>query len=158
MENQSAESLMNSFIKSHDNKSFINAYNLYLCTGHSSENSIFFKSVALLCYLADRNTVEFNKLMQSVKIQELANEHLEIVLNVSDSILRFDFESLKIILGKCPKALKMLVEEIAKNQQMIIESSKEHNAGEAEAITRVSEDVLDSLKDCVFVVKNFMGN
>ena len=158
MENGSAESHMKSFLQSKDYKGFLNAFNLYLCSGMKSENSTYFKSVALLCYLMEGNTLEFNKLIQTTKSDEMNNESIETVIKVADSIHRLDFESFKKILSTCPKALKHVIEKIMKNQQQLMESSLKHDAGESEAITKVSKDVIESMKDCIYVIKNFMGD
>ncbi len=149
------EKYMDTFLLSKDKKGFINSYNLYLCKGISTENSLFYKSVALLCYLSLGNSIEFNKLIQTVKESEIADESLEIVLNVSDSILRFDFENLKNILERIENNfLKEFTLEIQRNL-MSENESKDKPCGVAEAITKVSKDVIDSIKDCIYIVKNY---
>lgn len=155
MERGTAEEQMNSFLQNRDYKSFLDAYNLFLCSG---SDSTYFKSIALLCHLADSNNLEFNKLIQTTDRSEINNEYIETVVRVSDSILRFDFESFKLILRNCVDVYKPLVEKIIENQRRLMESSLNHNTGDSNALTKVSGDAVETLKDCVFVIRNFMGD
>lgn len=170
----SIEQHMNEFLESRDFTGFLNAYSLYMCAGPSHENLPFYRAAALLCFLIEGSSVEFNTLLQNVSKEDVQsvengeNECLSVVFKVSDAIHRLDFDSLTSLCRKKENkkgennrkadSLGPLVEEIVKRQQKIIENTMGQSPGEAEAITRISKDVLDSFKDCVFVVKNFMGN
>ncbi len=158
MENKISEKQMNAFLKDGDYQGFLNAFNLYLCAIETTQQTLYYKAIALLYYLSSKDLASYNKLVQTISIEEINNEFIEVVLNVNDSINRFDLESLKNILKKCPSGLKPLVEIVAKNQRESIQNNLNKDAGDADVLTVSSTNVIDSLKDCVEVVKNFMGN
>ena len=112
MKHSSTEEQIKIYIKNGDYSAFLNTYNLFLCSGIDSENSTYYKSIALLCYLANSDNLEYNKLIQNVGLEELNSEYIETVIKVSDAILRYDFESFNLILKKCDKAHKPIINKI----------------------------------------------
>lgn len=152
--NSQTEKLI-SLIKNMDIEAFLLEFSIFMC-GNNKNNMI--KAAALLCHIILENTEEYNTLIQTVSIDDLNDENIEIVLNVADSIYRFDFNTLQSICSKAPKELSPLIMNIIENQKKVYEQVSVNNKATPGIVSVQADDALETLKNCMFVIKNFNGN
>lgn len=136
---------------------FLFSFNLYHCANPNTENTLFLKSAALLFYISDKNLQEYNKLIQTIKINEIENEFVCLVLNINDSICRLDFDSLKSFAENCNEKLRKLIIKIYENQIASIENTLKQPIG-SNSVPHPSLDSIATIQDCTFVVENYLGN
>lgn len=136
---------------------FLFFFNLYYCANPNTPSTLFFKAAALLAYLSEGDTVEFNKAIQTVEAQDLENEFVQLVLHVSDSISRFDVGSLKHLSESCTPKLRLLVGRVFERQKAALERTLQEPIGARDFLDH-THDSTAVIQDCVFVVENFAGN
>ncbi len=132
-------------------------FSLYHCTNPNTHSTSFFKAAALLFYLAEGNTIEFNKLIQTVSMEEISSEFIALVLDINDSILRFDVVSLKKLSESCNPKLKSLVLKIFDKQISLFENKIKEPIGSHSLICDLHDSVT-IIRDCAFVVENYTEN
>ncbi|KAM0681008.1 hypothetical protein GINT2_000791 [Glugoides intestinalis] len=152
------EKRMLALLEASDVKEFLFCFTLYNCWFPSVPNAIFFKAAALLAHLSENNIPEFNKLIQTVSIEEFDSEYIELVLNVNDSMLRFDLEAVKSIASKCAHSLTWMVIRILESQTKLLEQMQKQSTNASDLLPESINTPIDVIKDCLYVVNNFAGN
>lgn len=136
---------------------FLFFFNIYQFTTKSSSDTIFFKAVALLLYLSEGNIVEFNKLIQTISIEEIENPHIEFVLKVQDCVLGFDFEGLKSLITTAHEKFRIWVQKIYERKTKSLDKALK-DTGETVVATGSQPNVETVISDCLFIVEKFAGN
>lgn len=152
------EKRMLQLLEASDVQGFLFSFTLYNCSFPTAQNAIFFKAAALLGYLSENNITEFNKLIQTVSIEDFNSEFIELVLNVNDSMLRFDLEAIKATASTCVHSLTWLVIRILESQSKLLEKIQKQPSSASELLPESINTPIDVIKDCLYVVKNFAGN
>lgn len=152
------ESQLLAFLASSDIQSFVLSFDLYHCSNPNTQNTLFLKAAALLSHLSFNNIEGFYKLIQAITIDEISDPNVVIVLKVFDCISRLDFESLKEVSENCPENLKILVENVVKKHLEILENALKQPNNTQEGHIEMDNDSEQIIKDCIFVVKNFIEN
>lgn len=134
--------------------SFLFFFNLYLCANPNTPNTLFLKTAALLSYISEGNNTEFNRLVQTVSMQERSSDLIELVLEVRDCIFRFDFEFLKELCEHTTPKLNKLLLKILNEQKGQLEKSLGEPIGSCSNMN-ISYSATTTIKDCIFVVQNF---
>lgn len=141
-----------------DIRSFQISFGMYLSSKPVTQHTLFFKSAALLSYLATRDSVEFNKLVQTLKREDLDNTFVVHVMKTWESLLRYDTDAQKALCGTCCTDLKGLMETVLASYLDSTESTLRQDIGPGGIGSSMPRDHVQDVKDCIFVVKNFLGN
>jgi len=136
---------------------FLFFFNIYQCTDEKSSDSIFFKAAALLLYISEGNIVEFNKLIQTLTMEDIENEYVKLVLRTHDCISGFDFEALKNIAVGKHERFGVLIQKIYEKQITSLDKALMTTTGTFVA-TSGKPDANTIISDCLFVIDNFAGN
>lgn len=141
-----------------DTHSFLISFSMYLSSNPNTQNTLFFKSAALLSYLATQNNVEFNKLIQTLNKEDLGNVFVRFVVDAWESLTRYDTDSLRMLHEGCNKDFKGLMEIVLRNHLESTEAILRQNIAASGLDSTIPRDHVQSVRDCIFVVKNFSGN
>lgn len=139
---------------------FLQTFNLYLGLTPPTNSSLRLKVLALLLYLAKGNMEDYYILIQSIRMDELADEGMQFILQVEECMAKRDMETLRNISGRYNDEIgyimNMLVERLSKEEEQTATPTLESN--EPDKAAAGSSDNLQNIKDCIFVCKNFPPN
>jgi hypothetical protein len=145
-------------LQNNDFQSFIIGYNLYLLNPSITSNSTFLKCFALLCYLSENDSSSFNKLLQSVSINECRNPYIEFVLLVHDNLLQYNSDGLSILTSTCDPELSGIMEKILINHNNFMQNITLKDIGHIKNSSEVFENFEKDVVDCIYIAKNYAGN
>lgn len=155
---ETQENNLRDLLSALDMHSFQISFSVYLSNSPSTQHTLFFKSAALLSYLATQNTVEFNKLVQTLGKDDLDNASVAFVLKAWESLSCYDTDSLRMLYDSCSEDFKGLMGMVLSNHSGSIEVTLRQDIGAAGLDSTVPRDHIQDVKDCIFVVRNFSGN
>lgn len=152
------EEELKSLVSSLDINAFSISFNLYMMNNPNTPNTLLFKATALLCYIASKKNVEFYKLLQSTKREDLNNPNIQFVIKVIQYTSHYDTDSLKSLYEISGSEFKGIMKIILDNHEEGIRNILKQDIGnDAEHSSNLSDHSTD-IKDCMFVLKNFIGN
>lgn len=152
------ESKLMSFLSSSDIKNFLMSFDLYHCSSPNTQKTLFFKAAALLAHLSLNNMEGFYKLVQVITIDEISDVSIDTALKVFDCLSRLDFHSLKDVSSNCPADMKSLVESVYEKHSEIFKNALEGSKKVQNESVKIDDESEQVIKDCIFVVKNFIEN
>ena len=150
MPSENFEQLMDKQVKNKDFERFLVYFSQYLSLSlKQTPNIVFYKTIALLYYLANQEYEKYYALVQTcTKVEDF-----EYVMDVYDAINICDFIKLDQLHKEADSSYKVLIEQIILNVKKSIENDamdkkrgiEEHNALEQK----------EKIKECLFILNKF---
>lgn len=142
-------------VKKENFNHYIKKYRIYSSLNIKTSSYLNFKCIALLYYLATNDTINYFKLIQSVKIEETEDECLKFIIKVSDLINAYDINELNNMLQNCS-------EEFEKLLQIILKRLKDKTPHDSLLLNKNDctdkNNYLENIKDCMYICKNHHDN